>query len=98
VNYPLLKPDDMIVEMENRRWRVVRVATTERLRAVVHQELTLHEIVKGDIDFQVPVNLQDLSLVEPSPERNFSNPQNLEAVTNEEDILATLKAYGYRNG
>jgi hypothetical protein len=98
VNYPLIKPDDVIVEMENRRWRVTRVSMTERLRAVVHQELTLHEIVKGDIEFQLPINISDLMAVEPSPERNFSNPQNLESATSEEDILAILKAYGYRHG
>jgi hypothetical protein len=96
--YPMLKPDDLIVEMENHRWRVVKVTTTERQRAVVHQELTLHEIVKGDIEFELPVNIQDLAALEPSAQRNFSNPQNLESATNEEDILAILKAYGYRNG
>lgn len=96
--YPMVKPDDIFVEVENRRWRVVRVTGTERLRAPVHQELTLHEIVKGDIEFELPVNIQDLPHLEPSAERNFSNPQNLESATSEEDILATLKAYGYRNG
>jgi len=96
--YPIVKPDDIFVEIENRRWRVIRTSGTERLRAPVHQELTLHEIVPGDIEFELPVNIQDLAALEPSAERNFSNPQNLEAATSEEDILAILKAYGYRNG
>ena len=96
--YPMLKPDDVLVEHENRRWRVVRVATTERLRAPVHQEITLHEISKSDVEFALPVNVDDLTALEPSAERNFSRPQNLEAATNEEDILAVLTAYGYRNG
>lgn len=93
-NYPLLKPRDIIIEAENRRWRVTQVTPTERLRAVVRQEMQLHELVKGDIEFQLPVNVDSLRELEPSPERNFSNPQNLEDFENEA-MLATLKAYGY---
>ena len=97
-DYPMLKPDDLIVEIENRRWRVVKATTTERLRAPVQQELTLHEILKGDVEFELPVNVGDLPHLEPSAERNFSNPQNLESATSEDDILAVLKAYGYKHG
>lgn len=96
-NFPLVKPGDIIVEPENRRWRVVQVSSTERLRAKVHHELTLHEIVKGDIEFQLKIDVGDLRDLEPSPERNFSNPQNMEAF-GDEDMLAVLKAYGYDNG
>lgn len=95
-NFPLVKPRDIIIEPENRRWRVVQVSSTERLRAKVHHELTLHEIVKGDIEFQLPIDVGDLRNLEPSPERNFTNPQNLEAFE-DEDMRATLKAYGYEN-
>lgn len=93
-NFPLVKPRDIIVEPENRRWRVVQVSSTERLRAKVHHELTLHEIVKGDIEFQLLIDIDNLKDLDPSPERNFSNPQNLEAFE-DEGMLATLKAYGY---
>ena len=65
-NFPLVKPRDIIVEAENRRWRVVKVSTTERLRHVVHQELQLHEITKGDIEFQLPIR-KELENFEPSP-------------------------------
>lgn len=95
-NFPLVKPRDIIVEAENRRWRVVHAGSTERLRAKVHHELTLHEIVRGDIEFQLPINISDLRNLEPSPERNFSNAQNLEGFE-DEDMRATLRAYGYDN-
>lgn len=95
-NFPLVKPDDMIVEVENRRWRVVQVSSTERLRSKVHHELTLHELVKGDVEFAIGLDV-DLKDIQPSPERNFSNPQNLEGIE-DEAILATLKAYGHDNG
>lgn len=93
-NFPLLKPRDIIVEPENRRWRVVQVASTQRLRAVVHQEITLHEIVKGDTEFALEIDVGNLRELEPSPMRNFSNPQNLEAAESE-DFAGALKAYGY---
>lgn len=96
-NFPLVKPRDIIVEAENRRWRVVTVTATERLRNVVHQELRLHEIVKGDIEFQLPIRLDDLRNFEPSPGRNFTVPQNLESFELE-SIKDIFGIYGYRNG
>lgn len=98
-NFPLLKPRDIIVEAENRRWRVVKVTPTERLRSVVHQELQLHEIVKGDIEFQIPIRLDDLRNFEPSPGRNFTVPQNLESFELEaiKDVFG-IYGYGSRNG
>lgn len=79
--FPPLKPDDVIVELENKRWTVVKVSQVEHGRAAVYQELTLHSVPLGDIEFTVPLKL-DTALRDlwGSPERNFSNPQNLEAV------------------
>jgi len=93
-NFPLVKPRDIIVEAENRRWRVVQVSQTERLRNVVHQELRLHEIVKGDIEFQLPIRLDNLRDFEPSPGRNFTNPQNLESFELEA-VKNAFAVYGY---
>ena len=53
--YPLVKVRDIIVERENRRWRVVNVRRTERLRSPIHQELSLTLIPPGDIEFKIPV-------------------------------------------
>lgn len=93
-NFPLVKPRDIIVEAENRRWRVIRVTPTERLRSVVHQELVLHEIAKGDIEFQLLVRVEDLRDFEPSPGRNFTNPQNLDGFESEA-IKNAFAVYGY---
>jgi hypothetical protein len=93
-NFPQLKPRDIIVEAENRRWRVVKVKPTERLRSIIHQELVMHEITPGDIEFQIPVNLADLRDFEPSPERNFTNPHTLEDFENE-GIAHAFAVYGY---
>lgn len=83
--FPPLKPHDIIVEPENRRWRVVSVSQTEQNRARVHQEVQLHEIPAKDIEFAIPLNLgtalKDLWL---APARNYTNPQNLESFESEE--------------
>lgn len=75
--YPPLKPRDLIVEPENRRWRVNAVSMTEHVRAPVHQEIQIHEVPQRDIEFSIPLVLdQALRDVFFSPPRNFSNPQN----------------------
>ena len=93
-NFPILKPRDIIVEAENKRWRVVQVNQTERLRNVVHQEIRIHELSRGDIEFQLPIRLDDLRNFEPSPMRNFTNPQNLEGFE-DEAIKNVFGIYGY---
>lgn len=83
--YPPLKPRDLLIEAENRRWRVESVNQTEQSRAAVHQEVQLHEVPPKDIEFRIPLILDDaLKDLWISPARNFSNPQNLEAFEQEE--------------
>lgn len=87
--YPPMKPDDLVVEAENRRWRVTTVVQTEKGRAPIHQEIQLHEIPKKDIEFAVPLDmstaLKDLWI---SPQRNFTNPTNFASY--ESDIVPTV--------
>jgi hypothetical protein len=93
--FPPIRPKDILVEVENRRWRVERVSMTERLRAVVHHEVVLHEIPTGDVEYTIPVNLDDLRLYEPSPQREFTNPHTLESVEGAEWVSSLLKGSGY---
>jgi len=83
--YPPLKPRDLIIEPENRRWRVVAVTSTEHGRAPVHQEVQIHEIPGRDIEFKIPLILEDaLRDLWLSASRNFTNPQNLQAFEDSE--------------
>lgn len=83
--YPPLKPDDLVIEAENRRWKVISVTMTEKGRAVLHQEVQLHEIPPKDIEFAIELDLKvalkDLWL---GPSRNYTNPQNLESFMDSE--------------
>lgn len=82
---PPIKPGDLIIEAENKRWRVVTVSQTEKARARIHQEPTIHQIPEKDVEYAIPLELdtalKDLVMV---PARNLTNPHNLEAFENEE--------------
>lgn len=94
ISFPPINPKAILIESENKRWGVVTVTTTQRLRANLRQELQLHEIPKGDIEYSLPVNV-DLATLEPAAERNFSNPQNQSADEDYSDIFAV---YGKPRG
>jgi len=66
--YPILKARDVLVERENIRWRVINISRTERLRAPVRQEISLTQIPRGDIEFNIPLEWPD---IETSP-RSYS--------------------------
>jgi len=93
ISFPPVSPNDILVESENKRWRVISVTPTQRLRANVRQELTIHEIPKGDIEYALPVKVDAQSL-KPAAERNFTNPQNLD----EEDFSDIFAVYGHPRG
>lgn len=87
ISFPPVSPRDIIIESENRRWRVVSVNTTQRLRSSLHQELVLHEIPRGDIEYDLPVKV-DVKGLRPAAERNFTNPQNVERAGDYKDIFS----------
>lgn len=66
------------------------MAETQRLRSVLHQELTLHEIPRGDVEYDLPVNI-DAKELRPSAERNFTNPHNVERDGDYQDILSFFR-------
>lgn len=80
-----LKPRDLLIEPENRRWRVVSVNQTEHSRAPIHLEVQAHEVPRSDVEYSIEIPLKealrDLWL---TPSRNFTNPQTLDAFEREE--------------
>lgn len=78
-HYPQLKPRDIVIESENRRWRVVSVTNTEHLRAPIHQEVQLHEIPVTDIEFAIALKMdQALRYLDFEPSRNYTMPTNFD--------------------
>lgn len=95
ISYPPMKPKDILVEAENKRHIVVTAARTERLRATVHQEITLHQVPRGDVAYKLPINLQDLENQQWAEERNFTNPQHIDDQSGE-GALDLLSIYDGR--
>jgi hypothetical protein len=93
ISFPQVKPKDILIEAENTRWSVLTMTPTQRLRAIVHQELTLKEVDKGDIEYKLPVNITDLKTLQPAAERNFTNPQHADGFADLNNIFAV---YGYQ--
>ena len=92
--FPPINPRAILIESENRRWRVVSVTQTQRLRSVLRQELQLHEIPRGDIEYDLPVQVDPSKLL-PAEERNFLNPQT---VGNDEDYSDIFAVFGKPRG
>lgn len=96
IDFPPCKPRDIIVEAgENNRWRVERTSTTQRLRATLHQELTLHAVPMTDIEFKLPINVDSVMDLIVSPPRNFENPQHLGETSDFDYFTDVLKVWGY---
>lgn len=90
--YPVVKPGDVLTELENQRWRVVGVTLSERLRAPIKQELTLRAIMPTDIEYKLPLNLQvPLRDVQVSPGRMYTNPAGLG--NTEDELMPNVFAY-----
>lgn len=95
-HFPPVKPDDVIVEPENLRWRVLAKSTTQEQRAVVTQELQLHRIPETDVEYTIPIDLgapmQDMLY---TPQRNYTNPQHLGNNNSEGfDFSSVFQMYG----
>ena len=77
-NYPEIHPRWIVVELENRRWRIGEgVKKVEKARALVRQDFPLHQIVRGDIEFALPVNLTSPEEEGASPPRKYTNAQDI---------------------
>lgn len=75
--FPRIKDGDLVVEAENKRWRVgSNIRRSEKLRYAFRQEFDLVEIDRSDVAFTVPVKV-DAETFQPSPLRQFSNPHSV---------------------
>ncbi len=77
--YPNIAPGDVLVEAENKRWRVQELSLSEQRRTPIKQEMTLKQIDERDIEFKLPIKLdRALRDIQPSPPRLYSNATDLD--------------------
>lgn len=91
---PFVKPLDLFIDNRNRRMRVLQVHGTHRLNTPVRQEFQAALVQPGSIEDAVPLEV-DAATLEMYGWRNFTNPQNMEAVTGAHDpaLDALIRAY-----
>jgi len=78
-NYPDIHEGDVVVELENIRWRVMGPINKEaKLRSTIFQQFALYRIPKDDVSYKLPIAV-DLQKFKASPARQFTNPHHLEA-------------------
>lgn len=72
--YPPMVSKDLVIDGENRRWRVRTVATpAKRLGVVTRQNLQMYEIAKASVEYQIPLGV-DPHTTTFGPEREFTLP------------------------
>ena len=73
-NYPEIQPSWVIIETENRRWKVGAAVTYTRVgRALVKQSAQLTMIPPGDIEYSIPMNIVSPELLVTNPVGNTIN-------------------------
>ena len=93
---PRVAPDDLIIDSHNRRYRVVTIAPTSRLRVDVRQEGQLLELQPGCIEDAVELQVEHRELAL-AAHRNFTNPHSPEEAGAAPDgaLDDLLGRYGY---
>ena len=94
---PEFKPLDLIIDSKNRRMRVVSVHGTSRLGVRVRQEIQAVLLQPGSIEDAVPLRI-DAQHLERAASRNFTNPQNPEAIGHigDDPLAALLGRHGFK--
>jgi hypothetical protein len=58
VDYPLVSPDDVVVELRtNRRFKTQRIMVSESSRVLVHQDLQISELSRTSPEYLIPISL-----------------------------------------
>ncbi len=90
---PGIKPLDLIIDHQNRRYRVVEAGGTSLSGVSVRLELKLALIQKGSIEDKIPLKV-DNAVTQLVPRRSFTNAHSLD--TSKAEGLDVFGLYGVR--
>ena len=77
-NFPEVSEGWVIVEAENTRWRIgSTINKLKKARSLVKQVVSLHKIPDSDVEYLLPINIEDPGALLANPPRNMTNPQTL---------------------
>ncbi len=93
---PELKPLDLVIDYQNRRYRIISVGGTSRFSSGVRQEIKMIRIQRGSIEDAIPLRI-------PTTESNFLPVREFESAATLESaklpgLDTLLGAYGVRRG
>ena len=89
---PRVKPRDLIIDADGRRWRAVAIRRSEKLWALTRQTVQLREISKDQAEYDVPISSWDVDQLSSSPLRQFIKANDIDSFRRaEQDIGKTYK-------
>jgi len=96
-NVPEIFEGDLILELENVRWRVgPTIRKYKKARALVRQQAGIHGIQREDIEYTIPLNVSPDVLKDTlaSPEGNYLNRQTIGS----DELQEVLRSFFRRRG
>lgn len=94
---PYIKPDDVIIDHKNQRFRVVKAGSTARLGTEVHREVSVLQLQPGSVVDQLELKVDGRNLIH-AAERNFTNARSLSSASGavpSTALDALLGSYGF---
>jgi len=76
---PRIKPRDLVVDSDGRRWRAVAVRKSEKLWALTRQTVLLREITKDQVEFDIAITGWDVDSFTASPARQFIRATDIDS-------------------
>jgi hypothetical protein len=89
---PRMKPRDLILDAENRRWRVVAVRRSEKLWALTRQTIQMREVSKDQVEYKIPISSWSVDRLSSSPLRQFIRANDIDSFRQAEQQIG--KTYG----
>lgn len=93
-NYPPVRPSDLLIDSENRRFRVEKVTPGEHRRVPYEQDLMLHELPPGDIEYDIPLDVGALNGYDPDPDSRMRTIPASDTGLSDEALKDLLGAFG----
>jgi hypothetical protein len=84
---PRVKPRDLVIDADGKRWRAVAVRRSEKLWSLTRQTVQLREISKDQVDYNIGVSSWDVNQLTSSPLRQFIRANDIDSFRKaEQDI------------
>ena len=84
---PRLKPRDLIIDADGKRWRVIGVRKSEKLWALTRQTVQVRELSKDQVEFDIPINSWEIDQLNASPLRQYIKANDIDSFRRAEQSI-----------